>query len=366
MRATALTTTANRRSGMGSTIKRVCVILSCCAFAGGMAACGSDDDSDTGTSASGSTGATTTAAGKEAPKAVAFLDESITTYTKPMLAGMEEVATKNGIDLDHFSADHDPQKQLKQCQDALATGKYQGFIIYAADGAAMQSCVKEALNDDVVVVPVNQAIGPVQDSNDIQVDGIKVQILNWLQEDVQNTVKLVDMACKTKPKPCRIVKTVAVPPYYYSSYKLKKEIPIYKDHGYEVVATPVIGAFDDPDGMINAINDVLARTNDIDVIVSDDDSSVQGAVQMKKDGDLPKDTLIIGNGGSKAGLTAVQNGDQFGTIYNVPKTMGARSLEELIKVYKGEPIENPTLTMGDLTDSLAVTKETAQGLVPEW
>lgn len=347
---------------MSSMAKRTFVVLACVGSMFGAVACGDDDEPASGD------GTESSAASEKAdgPKAVAFLDESITTYTKPMLAGMKEVGAKEGIDVDHFSADHDPQKQLKQCQDAIATGKYDGFIIYAADGAAMQSCAKQALSEDIIVVPVNQAIGPEQDSNEIQVPGIKVQLLNWLVEDVQNTVALVDQACEDEDPPCRIVKTVAVPPYFYSSYKLKQEVPKYKEKGYDVVATPVIGAFDDPDGMINAINDVLSRTEDIDVIVSDDDSSVQGAVQMKKKGDLPEGVEIIGNGGSKAGLTSVQSGDQFGTIYNVPKTMGARSLEELIKVYRGEPIEDPTLTMANLTDSLAVTQKTAQGLVPEW
>jgi ribose transport system substrate-binding protein len=218
----------------------------------GVAACGDDDDDGGG--GGSSDGASTTEQAESKIKDVAFLDESITTFTKPMTAGVQEAADKAGINVQHFSADHDPQKQLQQCQDALATGKYQGIIIYAPDPVAAQACVKQALSQGVEVVPVDQNIAPDPDKAEIQIDGIKAMVINHLDEDVEATVELVDQACaEDKKPPCRIVKTVAVPPYHYSAYKLEKEVPIYKDKGYDVVATPTIGNFDDPDGMIKAI-----------------------------------------------------------------------------------------------------------------
>lgn len=347
------------------TLTRVCIALAAGALMVGAAACGDDDDDDGGGGGGNSTSEQSEGTTIES---VAFLDESITSFTKPMEAGAQEVADREGIELDFFSADHDPQKQLQQCQDALARGKYQALLIYPPDPVAIQPCVKQALEQDVIVVPVDQNIAPEPDTPELQIEGLKGMVINILDEDVAGTVELVDRACaEDKKPPCRIVKTVSVPPYHYSAYKLEKEIPMYKDKGYEVVATPTIGAFDDPDGMVNAIRDVLTKTQDIDVLVSDDDSSVQGAVRMKKEGELPEQTLIIGDGGSKPAVESIQAGRQFGTIFNMPKTMGAEAMEMALKIAAGETIEDPVLSFKDMANDLyLLTKENSEGVQAEW
>ncbi len=158
--------------------------------------------------------------------------------------------------------------------------------------------------------------------------------------------------------------TESIPNYEYCAYKLSHEVPALKKLGFDVIGTPVIGNFDDPDGMRTAIEDELAKTKNIDVILSDDDSSVQGAVQMKKQGLLPK-TLIIGDGGSLPGIQAIKAGLEFGTIYDTPRTEGADSVKDAVALVRGEPIAHPILTAYQLTPYFELTKQNVSKVTPQ-
>ena len=338
---------------------------------GVLAGCGSSSSSSS-SSTSASTAAVSSGSASGSSNSskhvnIAFLNESITSYTIPMTAQMQATAASLNASVKMFNANNDPSTQLSQCQSAITSGQYQAIIAYAVSGAAMVPCATQAIQAHIPFVPVDSPIGPNPTSIQFQVPGIKAQVLgSALSIDANAAVQLVKMACSHFPPPCTIVQTEAIPNYFYSTYKVSHEQPEFKAAGYKIVGTPVIGNFDDPDGTKSAIQTILAKTPNIDVIVSDDDSSVQGAVQMKKAGQLPH-TLIIGDGGSSQGLASIRAGYEYGTSFSVPRSEGAQSVRDAVALARGEPVDQPpNMTQLNLTKHYIITKQDVNDVTAEW
>jgi ribose transport system substrate-binding protein len=308
----------------------------------------------------------TAAGGAGTPVRIAFLNEAITTYTTPMVNAMKATATQLHASVATFNANNDPSTQESQCQDALTSSKYNALIIYSVDNAAAVPCARQAIAAHVPIVPVDNTVGPSPTSLAIQVKGIKAQVLgDTLVYDVPDTVNLVKKACSHFAKPCTVVMTESIPNYTFCSYKLSHEEPLIKKLGIDVIGTPVVGNFDDPDGMRTAIQNELAKSHNVDVIVSDDDSSVQGAIQMKKQGKLPK-TLIIGDGGNAPAIQAIRQRLEFGTIYDTPATEGVDSVTDAVDLVRGQPIAHPTIAAPQLSPYFELTKQNVGNVKAQW
>ncbi len=336
------------------------------------AGCGSSSSSSSSSATSSPAGASSTASASGTASSgkhvnVAFLNESITSYTIPMTDAMQQAAAADNASVKMFNANNDPSTQNSQCQTAISSGTYQAIVMYPVDGAAAVACATQAMAAHIQFVPVDSPVGKDPTSTAIQVPGIKAQVLgSALNVDVAGTVQLVKMACAHFPPPCTIVQTEAIPAFFYSTYKVQHEQPQFKALGYKILATPVIGNFDDPDGTKSAITTILAKDPNIDVIVSDDDSSVQGAVQLKKDGQLPK-TLIVGDGGSSIALKSIDQGYEYATTFNVPRSESEEAVREAADLVRGDPVPPPvTKTQLNLAKHYLITKANVNDVTAEW
>ena len=297
---------------------------------------------------------------------IAFLNESITSYTTPMTDAMTATAKAHGDTVKMFNANNDPSTQLAQCQSAISSGQYQAILDYAVDGAAAVPCAQKALAAHITFIPLDEPVGPNPSSAAVQVPGIKAQVLGSdLPDDTDNAVALVKMACSHFAKPCTIVQTESIPAFFYSAYKVSHEQPKLKALGYKILATPVIGNFDDTAGMKSAILTQLAKTPHFDVLLSDDDSSVEGAIQLKKQGKLPN-TLIIGDGGSSPAIAAIRAGDEFGTSMSVPRAESSQAVLDAIKLVNGGTVSPVTVTQQTLTSTPIITKANVASVTPQW
>jgi ribose transport system substrate-binding protein len=279
-----------------SGLRRLCDGFALLAALAAVSACGGSSSNSSGASKAGGT---STAAKKIVVPHIAYLNTAISTFNNSQLAGMKAQAATVGGTVRQFAANSDPSLQQRQCQDAITSGEFNAFIIYAVDGVAIRPCVMQAAAAHIEVIPISQPIGPNNATGKIQLPQIHASEVFPLSLDVAATVQLVKMACAAAgPPPCNVVVVESVPSFTYSAYKLQHEVPSFQKLGFHVIATPVTGNFDDVSGTKSAIKTVLATGKHISVIVSDDDSSIQGAVQLKAAGLLPKSTMIIGDGGA--------------------------------------------------------------------
>jgi ABC-type sugar transport system substrate-binding protein len=297
---------------------------------------------------------------------IAFLNESITSYTIPMTDSMQSTAAAHNASVRMFNANNDPSTQLSQCESAISSGQYQAILEYPVDGAAAVPCAQRAIAAHIKFIPVDSPVGPNASSTAVQVPGIQAQVLGEaLPIDASVNVQLVKEACSHFKAPCTIVQTESIPAFFYCAYKVSHEQPALKKLGYKILATLVIGNFDDASGMKSAILTELAKNPHFDVILSDDDSSVQGAVQLKQQGKLPN-TLIVADGGSTVGVKAIKSGLMFGSAMSVPRSESARAVLDAIALVHGHKVSPVTVTQKQLTATPAITKANVNKVTPQW
>src|SRR3978361_355604 len=121
-----------------------------------VAGCGSDDGDGA------ASGASTTSTGAKATKKVnvAYASYGNTDSVQAEVAGRKKAVSPGGGSVKVFSADFDPQKQLKQCQDAITSGRYNASVLSPVDPAHGVPCIKAAEAAKVPVATIEQAVGP--------------------------------------------------------------------------------------------------------------------------------------------------------------------------------------------------------------
>ena len=80
-------------------------------------------------------------------------------YDAPMLAAAQAAAAAGNANLTVFDANLDPAAQVKQLQDAVASGKYDGIITQPLYGAGMVEDVKKAIAAGIAVGNIDQVLG---------------------------------------------------------------------------------------------------------------------------------------------------------------------------------------------------------------
>jgi ribose transport system substrate-binding protein len=84
------------------------------------------------------------------------------TYTKAVSDGVEDSAAKMGGSVEVFGSDppFDATSQSNQIQDAIVSGNFDVFVIYAVDGNAVVPDVEDAIEAGIKVVAADVVIGP--------------------------------------------------------------------------------------------------------------------------------------------------------------------------------------------------------------
>jgi ribose transport system substrate-binding protein len=101
---------------------------------------------------------------------------------------------------------------------------------------------------------------------------------------------------------------------------------------------------------------LLAKYPDLNGIWGEDDTISSGIAQAVSDVGKTAQIQIIGMNGNKAGCTAIQNGQMYGTIVQQPYVDGAWSLIYAVDVLEGHqpgkfiPLSQPEITKANIAD----------------
>jgi ribose transport system substrate-binding protein len=311
------------------------------------------------TNAAGTTGASTSVKGS----AIAFLDaSSANTFLQATDKTIKSVAADNGITVTDFDAKFQSSTQVQQLQDAIASGKYKGIIIAAVDGTTLIPGIQAAVAKGIKVVVDNQVVGPRLDTADPQVPGLSASVLTPPTTQGERMGKLTVQACAGK-SPCRVV-------YFYgikgvpldTALKDGFDSAVKGDSAIQVVATGQ-GQYLGPDVALKAMQDILARTKDVDVVVGGD-QSIQGVQLALQSAGLLGSTKLVGYGGSSQAIKAVQDGTWFGDVYTAPVQEGKLAMQAMI-----DALSTGKVTGGvsaDLPNDGMVTKSNVSQFKAEW
>jgi ribose transport system substrate-binding protein len=301
---------------------------------------------------------------------IAYLSFAVAnSYDAPMLAAAQAAAAAGNAKLTVFDANLDPNAQVKQLQDATASGKYDAIITQPLYGAGMVEDVKKAIAAGIAVGNIDQTLGADMTTADFQVPGMSSNVAFVPSELGKKIGNLVVTACADlkadAAHPCNVgyiwsVKAaaldIALKKAFDEAIAPHPEIKVVSDTG-ESFYTTALG--------LKAAQDIVAAHPDVSVIVSAD-QAITGAVQAVKD--IKDKVRLVGYGGGAVALQGIASGERFGTVMQMPATEGGLGTKNLIDAIRsGTPVPGVD-PLATLPDGGVVTKANVQTFLPlaEW
>jgi ribose transport system substrate-binding protein len=301
---------------------------------------------------------------------IAYLSFAVAnSYDAPMLAAAQAAAAAGNAKLTVFDANLVPADQVKQLQDATASGKYDAIETQPLYGAGMVEDVKKAIAQGIAVGNIDQILGADMTTADFQVPGMSSNVAFVPSELGKKIGNLVVTACadlkSDATHPCNVgyiwsVKAaaldIALKKAFDEAIAPHPEIKVVSDTG-ESFYTTALG--------LKAAQDIVAAHPDVSVIVSAD-QAITGAVQAVKD--IKDKVRLVGYGGGAVALQGIASGERFGTVMQMPATEGGLGTKNLIDAIRsGTPVPGVD-PLATLPDGGVVTKANVQTFLPlaEW
>jgi ribose transport system substrate-binding protein len=318
-----------RRVQMGNWVKRGTALAVAAAMAGGLAACGSDDEASSGSAASGGE-----PAAKEVKKIAFFGFASANSFAQATWAGIQETAAKEGVEAKFFDPNFDSAKQVSQIQNAITSGEYQAFIVQSNDGNAVVPPIKEAIEEGITVVGEFTPVGTRYDTIEPQVEGL-IFVGEAPAENGTTLGELGVEACEGDDD-CQVAYLEGFKALPLDNARTESaKAALAKASNAKLVAS-VEGGYTKESGLAAAQN-VLQAHPEVDVIIGSS-QAIAGAEQAVKDAGRAGEVKLIGNGGSRQAVKAVKDGRWFACYASVEKSSGAKAAELAIKAARGEDV----------------------------
>ncbi len=296
---------------------------------------------------------------------IAYLSFAVAnSYDAPMLAAAQAAAAGNNAKLTVFDANNDPKAQFSQLQNAIGSGKYDGIIVQPIFGTALTDLVKQAIDKGIKVVNIDQVLGPDLTTVKPQVQGLSANIA-FVPTDMGTKLgQLTVQACASANlNPCKVG-------YLYDIKASSLDVAINKAFGTATASSPVkvIAEGEDfftPAGGLKAVQNMLTAHPDINVVVGSD-QGIEGAVQALDAAKKTGKVLLVGYGGSAAGLNGVKDGSWYGTVVQDPASEGRIGVESLVKAIRDNTVTGGLDPLSQLPDQGIVTKANVDKFTAEW
>lgn len=285
------------------------------------------------------------------------------TYMQAVQEGIEKAAEEQGSQVQAFDGEFNSGKQLNQIRDALATGRYDGFIISPVDGIGIATAIRQADADEIPVVCTTTACGPDQGSIEAQLPGVVSHVGVSPVEEGVNTAKMVKGACADKD-PCEVAwipGTKSIPTDLARNESLEKELE--KDSNIDLVAVEEGEFLAGP--AREAAQTILQAHPGVSVIGTAGDQMTAGVEQALKQAGKLDQVALVSNAGSKQGVEAVRQGRWYGTTAWPALLEGKLAFNALIDSINGEEVPK-SIDVQKEAGFTVITKENADEYTPEW
>jgi ribose transport system substrate-binding protein len=355
-----------RRAFSGREAARLVAIAAVAAVAAfGVAACGSSKSG--GASTASSSGSGGSSASTKHVNIAHFVAIQANPVEQVIIKSAKETAKENNASVTTFDSNNDVQRELANCQDAIASHKYDAFVLKAVSGPPLISCARQAMAAGIPVVVQGTALGPKQ-TTEAQVPGIIGSAVTLSTTNGVAISDLTNRACEqAKARPCNVIYLFGPVAFDYASITRKTFLDTVKAKYPNIKVIAQAAANFDPDTGAQQARQLLQLHPDINVIVNDSDP-VAVAVE-KVVADLHKSKIIVvGAGGSKVGVDAIKAGKQFGDTVILPATEARAAMLMAIKAARKQPVGKTTI---DVTKDLSpvgtiVDAQNVAKFKPEW
>jgi ribose transport system substrate-binding protein len=341
------------------------VVLAVAIF--GLVACGGSESNE-------SAGGTTTAGASGAKKQVTiahFVAIQSNPVEQIIINSGQKVAKKDGAaKIVVFDSNNDVQREIANCKDAIASKKYDAFILKPVAGPPLMGCARDAIEAGIPVVAQGNVLGPNPETAKRQVPGLAAQVVELARVNGVGVANLANRACRAKnASPCNVIYVFGPPAFDWASISRKYFLRTVKANypNIRVVATG-LGNFD-TDTTRTLVKNLLQTHSDVHVIAHDGDQEAWGSVRALEELGRTGEILVNGAAGSKQGVAYIRSGKMFGTTCLLPATEARVSAELAIKAARGQSlgpkVEIDVCTTYGPSGNVVTKKELAQ-FKPEW
>jgi len=332
----------------------------------------SSSHSEAVASAAASSGGATSAAGarsaagnSEHPQLAFFAFAVQNDYEAPMIAAARQEAAAENAQLTVFAQDN-AQTQFGEVQDAIVSGKYDGFLIDAVDGAGLVPLVQQALSQHIKVVAVNDVLGANLQLEQPQIPGVSASVVYTAFSRGQHGARLVEQACAAAAGSgqCNVG--------YMYDFKASEfdqgvraglDSVISSDPRIKIVAEGQ-AEFSATQGFA-AAETMLQAQPDITVLVGSD-QGMEGATRAVAAAGKTGHVKIIGLGGSVAAFSEVKSGAWFGDVATLPATQGQVAAQALVKAIRQGVNSGGLNPAASLPDGGLVTQADVSQFTGQW
>lgn len=284
-----------------------------------------------------------------------------------------KVAKEDGkVNFVVFDSGNSVQKELANCNDAIAAKKYDAFALKAVAGPPIMACAKKALEAGIPVVAFGNALGPNPHTADRQIDGLSGSVIELAKTNGEAVAELTNLACEAKgAKPCKVIYTYGPLAFDWASITRKFFTELVKEKypNIEIVATGLNNF--DPNEARTLTKSLMQAHADTDVIASDGDLGAFGVIAGLKDLNIKPGEKVLVTGGaiSNQGKGFIESGEMFGSTCLMPITEAEVSAKFSIMAARGEKIDKPDIEVCRVyapTGVAPITKANVAKFTPEW
>jgi ribose transport system substrate-binding protein len=254
-------------------------------------------------------------------------------YDTSLTNAQKKEAAKLGAKITIFDAKFNPSLQVGQCQDALASGKFNVFLLKAVTGPPLMRCAQQAIAKGIKVVVVDDPLGPKYTLAP-QVKGIVASILSLPTTNGKALAKMTVAACAGK-NPCKVAYYFGPPTFVFSTQSRKTFNSEMAKHPNIDVVFQGSSQFQSSLGTTLTAQ-LLTTHGDVNVITSDSDQAALGAYKALRAAGKTRDVILIGGGGSCLGAAAIKAGQLYGTSALYPASLGKITVDLGVKALNGQ------------------------------
>jgi ribose transport system substrate-binding protein len=302
---------------------------------------------------------------KVTPKIAFFGYSSANAYTQAALTGVKQALKSSGGSVHFYDSNTSSTTQVSQIEDAVASGQYNGFVVYSDDGNAVVPAVKQAIAHKIKVSADFVPIGPSIDTTVSQVPGLVGSSVVPIDQTGTDAGNLIVQACKGI-KSCQVA-------YMPGDNTLPLEIDrtnhvmavLKKYKNIKVVAT-VQGGYTSSTGEA-ATQNVLTAHPKVNVIAASGDQAIVGSALALTSKKLLGKVKLIGGGGTYQAIKGIKAGTWFGSVNYCPTSEAALATKMVVNALQGKPVGKTavnSLTICGAPQDL--TKKTVGSYKGEW
>lgn len=290
-------------------------------------------------------------------------------FTLSGLEGLKDAAAEAGnVEVEMFDGAFDAGKQFNQVQDAIASGRFDGMLIYPMGYSSIVPAAEEAIAAGIKFGSLEYPLGPDATITDkFQVEGLTTFVGYNVRSIGLRLAEATVAACEGRD-PCKVALLVG-------SRSAAQDVPKIEALDEYLADYPSIQIVSTQDTWwgrdlgLTVTQDVLQSNPDLDVITSFADQAAAGAevallgagVTVGGDG-----VQIIGLGATQTAVSAITEGRWFGTYVEEPYMEGYLGGKNIIAAIRGEEFEPIIdLEMNPPVGAAVATKENLEAH-PEW